>query len=294
MSEATTRPRVAILGLGTMGTGMARRLAAAGFPLTVFNRNSEKAAPFSKLGAFVAGTPREAASRAEIVLSMVSDDDSSRTVWQGTDGALAGAASATVLIESSTLTVNWVRELAGEAQRRGCEFLDAPVTGTRPHAESGELLFLVGGSGQALASARPVLSVLGRDVIHLGPNGSGSYMKLINNFVCGVQAASCAEALALTEAAGLDRERVMSILIAGAPGSPLVKRLWECANNEDLVPNFFLGLMAKDLRYAQEEASRCGLPLETAASALAIFQRAIANGHGDEDVSAVLKSLQRA
>jgi 3-hydroxyisobutyrate dehydrogenase len=119
-------------------------------------------------------------------------------------------------------------------------------------------------------------------------------MKLINNFVCGVQAASFAEALALIEAAGLDREKAMSILIGGAPGSPLIKRLWDCANTTDLVPNFFLGLMAKDLRYAREEASRCGLQLETAAPALGIFQRAIAKGLGEEDVSAVLKSLRRA
>jgi 3-hydroxyisobutyrate dehydrogenase len=294
MSEAMTRLRVAILGLGTMGAGMARRLVAASFPLTVYNRNSEKSAPFSKLGVFVAGTPREAASRADIVLSMVADDSSSRTVWEGSDGALAGVLPGAVLIESSTLTVNWVRELAAKARQRRCEFLDAPVTGTRPHAESGELLFLVGGSAQVLSTAMPVFSVLGRDAVHLGPNGSGSYMKLINNFVCGVQAASFAEALSLIDASGLDSERAMSILINGAPGSPLVKRFWECANASDLVPNFFLNLMAKDLRYASEEASRCGLQLETAASALAIFQRAIANGHGEEDVSAVLKSLRRA
>jgi 3-hydroxyisobutyrate dehydrogenase len=277
-----------------MGAGMARRLAAAGFPLTVFNRNSEKAAPFSRRGAFVAGTPREAASRAEIVLSMVADDNSSRTIWEGSDGALAGVLPAAVLIESSTLTVNWVRELAAKARQRRCEFLDAPVTGTRPHAESGELLFLVGGAAQALATARPVFAVLGRDAIHLGPSGSGASMKLINNFVCGVQAASFAEALSLIDASGLDSEKAMSILLNGAPGSPLVKRFWDSANTSGMVPNFFLGLMAKDLRYAQEEASRCGLQLETAASALDVFQRAIAKGLGDQDVSAVLKSLRRA
>jgi 3-hydroxyisobutyrate dehydrogenase len=293
MSEATPKPRVAILGLGTMGAGMARRLAAAKFALAVYNRNSERTAPFSKLGALVATRPREAASRAEIVLSMVSDDDSSRAVWLGAEGALAGASPGAVLIESSTLTVTWVRELAAEAQRRGCEFLDAPVTGTRPHAESGELLFLVGGSASAFAIARPVFSVLGRDAVHLGPTGSGSYMKLINNFVCGVQAASFAEALSLIDASGLDGRKAMSILINGAPGSPLIKRFWDPANPSDLVPNFRLSLMAKDLRYALEEASRCGLTLGTAASALAVFQNAIKQGDGDEDVSAVLKSLRR-
>lgn len=284
---------MAILGLGTMGAGMARRLAAANFPLTVYNRNSEKSAPFSKMGATVAKTPREAASQVEVVLSMVSDDDSSRKVWLGAEGALAGASRGAVLIESSTLTVSWVREVAAEAQERGCEFLDAPVTGTRPHAESGELLFLVGGPASGLEKARPVFAVLGRDVVHLGPTGSGAYMKLINNFVCGVQAASFAEALSLIAGAGLDSNKAMSILMSGAPGSPLVKRLWDSVNTKDLVPNFSLGLMAKDLRYAHDEAARHGIELRTATSALAIFQQAIAKGHGDEDFSAVLKSLRR-
>ena len=294
MNEEMLKPRVAIMGLGTMGAGMARRLASANFPLTVYNRNTERAAPFSKLGALVATSPREAASRAEIVLSMVADDDVSRKIWFGKDGALAGASPGAVLIESSTLTVKWVLELVAAAAQCGCELLDAPVTGTRPHAEAGELLFLVGGSGAALATARPVLSVLGRDTIHLGPSGSGAYMKLVNNFVCGVQAASLAEALSLIDASGLDGEKAMSILINGAPGSPLVKRIWDSVNTRDLVPNFLLHLMAKDLRYARDEASRFGLSLQTAASALAVFQHAIAKGHGDEDFSAVLKSLRQA
>ena len=294
MSEATSKPRVAMIGLGIMGAGMARRLAAAKFPLTVYNRNPEKAAPFETMGASVAETPGDAASHAEIVLSMVSDDDSSRNVWLGANGALSSVAPGTVLIESSTLTVKWVRELAAEANKRGCEFLDAPVTGTRPHAEAGELLFLVGGSESALATARPVFAVLGRDVIHLGPSGSGSCMKLVNNFVCGVQAASLAEALSLIDAAGLDDHKAMSILMSGAPASPLVKRLWDSANTSELVPNFLLGLMAKDLRYAQDEASRSGLRLETAAAALDVFERAIAKGYADDDFSAVLNSLRTA
>src|SRR6185369_7474197 len=118
---------VAILGLGIMGSGMARRLAASGFPLSVYSRNREKAAPFPELGAFVADSPRQAAARANIVISMVSDDAASRAVWMGDDGALAGAPSGSVLIESSTLTVGWVKELAAAASERDREFLDAPV-----------------------------------------------------------------------------------------------------------------------------------------------------------------------
>jgi 3-hydroxyisobutyrate dehydrogenase len=270
---------------------MAGRLLSADFPLAVYNRNREKAKPFADAGAFLASSPREAAAQSEIVISMVADDVASRSVWLGENGALAGASSGAVLIESSTLSVSWIRELAVAAAQRGCELLDAPVTGTKPHAAAGELLFLVGGSEKALATARPVLSVLGRDVVHLGPNGSGALLKLINNFLCGVQAASLAEAISLIEAGGLDREKALSVLIHGAPGSPLIKTISTRASAGDFTPNFVLRLMAKDLGYAIEEGRREQMPLQTAASALAVFKQAIAAGYGDKDFSAVIESL---
>ena len=286
-----SKPRVAILGLGIMGSGMAARLLSADFPLTVYNRNREKATPFEKAGALVASSPREAAARAEIIISIVADDAASRAVWLGEDGALAGASRGSVLIESSTLTVAWVRELAAAAAHRGCELLDAPVTGTKPHAAAGELLFLVGGSASALATARPVLSVLSRDIVHLGPTGSGAYLKLINNFLCGVQAASFAEAIAFISKSGLDRSKAVGVLTSGAPGSPLLKIISARAAAADFTPNFELRLMAKDLRYAVEEAARSGLTLQTATAAHEIFMHAIAAGHGEKDFSAVLESL---
>ncbi len=277
-----------------MGSGMAGRLLSSEFPLAVYNRNREKAAPFEKSGAFVADTPREAAARADVVIGMLADDIASRAVWLGEAGALAGAAPGTILVESSTLSVGWVRELAAAAAGHNCEFLDAPVTGTKPHAASGELLFLVGGPESALAAARPVLAVLSRDIVHLGPVGSGALMKLINNFMCGVQAASLAEASALIGRTGLDREKALRVLTNGAPGSPLVKTLSARATAGDFTPNFVLRLMAKDLTYAMEEGSRHNLPLQTAESALAEFRQAIASGYGDRDFSAVIEALQRA
>ena len=283
---------VAILGLGIMGGGMASRLLSAGFPVAVYNRNPDKALPFSNAGAFVAGSPREVASRAEIVISMVADDVASKGVWLGENGALAGAARGSVLIESSTLTVGWIKEISAAAAQRGFEFLDAPVTGTKPHAASGELLFLVGGPASALATAQPVLSVLGRETVHLGPTGSGSLMKLVNNFMCGVQVASFAEAVSLIQAGGLDRTKAESILTNGAPGSGIVKRASASAAANDFTPNFPLRLMAKDLGYAISEASSRGLPLQTASSALVVFKQAIAQGYGDEDFSAAVKVKQ--
>ncbi|HTC48350.1 MAG TPA: NAD(P)-dependent oxidoreductase [Candidatus Aquilonibacter sp.] len=284
-----SKPNVAILGLGIMGSGMARRLLSAKFPLAVYNRDRSKCIPFAAKGAFVAESPREAASCSQIILSMVADDAASRQVWLGPKGALAGVSPSSVLIESSTLSLDWIKELETAAAQLGCEFLDAPVTGSKPQAESGELLFLVGGSADALDAARPVFSVLGRDAVHLGPSGSGALMKLVNNFLCGVQAASFAEAVSLIDAGGLDRDKAVSILTAGAPASGIVKRVADRIATHDFTPNFALRWMAKDLAYAVGSASARGIPLRTAAAALSIFQDAIADGYGDEDFSAVTK-----
>jgi len=288
-----SKPSVAILGLGIMGSGMARRLLSANFPLTVYNRNREKSLPLAADGAFVADTPREAASRAQIILSMVADDSASRNVWLGEAGALAGASPDSILIESSTLTVGWIQELAANAAERGCRFLDAPVTGTKPHAASGELLFLVGGSTDVLDAARPAFSVPGRDVIHLGPVGSGALMKLVNNFMCGVQAASFAEGLSLIDAAGLDRAKAIAILTGGAPGSGIVKRMAERVAENDFTAVFALRWMAKDLAYALDGASSKGVSLPITTAALAMFRGAIAEGLGDQDFSAITKSPAR-
>ena len=282
-----TQPRIAFLGLGIMGGNMARRLLAAGFPLTVYNRNAAKAAPFAAAGA------RVAATNADIVLCMVADDVASRAMWLGDDGALAGAPRGAVLADCSTLTVGWVRELAAAASARGCEFLDAPVTGSKSQSAAGELNFIVGGSAAALEKIRPVLAAMGRSVTHLGPTGSGALVKLVNNFVCGVQVASIAEALAMIERSGLDRAKALSVLLDGAPGSPLVKTMAARMTAPDYTPNFLLRLMAKDLAYAIEAAAARGQPLASAAAALATFQAAIAAGDGDKDMSAVVKQFRR-
>lgn len=285
-----SKPRVAILGLGIMGTGMANRLLSQGFSVSVYNRNTQKTKPFADAGAFVASSAAEAAARSEITISMVADDNASRNMWLGEKGALAGATSGQVLIECSTLSVGWIKELVSIAAQKGFELLDAPVTGTKPHAASGELVFLVGGSQDILEKARPVLSVLGRDVVHLGPSGSGALMKLVNNFMCGVQAASLAEALSLVQAGGIDRNKAVAVLTNGAPGSPLVKIVSSRAAAKDFTPNFELRLMAKDLGYADQTAQRLRHShLETASSALKIFERAIASGYGEKDFSAILE-----
>jgi len=288
-----SKPRIAFLGLGIMGSGMARRLLANGYPLTVFNRNAEKSKPFAALGAQIARSPREAAAPAKVIISMLADDNASRTLWLGGSGALAAATAGTVCVECGTVTVNWVRELSAVAGARGCELLDAPVTGSKPHAAAGELTFLVGGDSATLEKVRPVLAAMSKAIVHLGPTGSGAMLKLINNFICGVQVASLAEALAMIERSGLDRAKALDLLTNGAPGSPLVKTVAGRMTAPDFTPNFLLRLLAKDLGYAIREGGNLSVELLTATAAWEEFQRAIASGHGDKDMAAVVEQFRK-
>ena len=285
---------IAFLGTGTMGGGMAGRLLDAGFNITVWNRRRNRTEALVARGARSAATPRAAAADADLVISMVADDAASRAVWLGPDGAIAGATRGAVLIESSTLSPVWIAELAAEAAKAGCDLLDAPVTGSRTHAASGDLLFLVGGAAATLERARPALATMGsRGIVHLGPTGSGARMKLINNFVCGVQAAALAEGIALIERLGLDLAKAFPVLADGAPGSPLVKGVGARMLNHDYHVNFALGLMHKDLTYAMAEGARAGVPLRTAETARNLFADAIAAGFSSTDFAAVVEPLRQ-
>jgi len=292
MTSTPPQPPVALLGLGLMGSGMARRLLGAGFPLTIYNRTAEKAAPLVAEGARLATSPGAAAAGAAFVVSMVADDGASRHVWLGEDGALGRVSPGAILIESSTVTTGWIRELAESAQATGAQLLDAPVTGSRTHAAAGELNFLVGGSDAAVEKARPLFSAMGRSVVHLGPTGAGALLKLINNFLCGVQAAALAEAVALIEKAGLERDTATQVLANGAPGSPLVKGLLPRMLAANYAPHFHLSLMQKDLEYSLKEGERSGVPLSTARPALDAFHRAASSGRGSQDFSAVVELLR--
>ncbi len=203
---------VAILGLGIMGMGMAKNLLKAGFTVHAYNRTRSKAEPLAADGAHIHETPADAARAADIIIAMLSDDNASRAAWTGPQGALASAKPGTILIDSSTITPGWVEELAKLAKVRDLEFLDAPVTGSRPQAEAKQLNFLVGGDAKVLGRARAVLEAMGQSVIHFGPIGSGARLKLINNFLCGVQIASLAEAMVWIERSGLNREQSLEFL----------------------------------------------------------------------------------
>jgi 3-hydroxyisobutyrate dehydrogenase len=284
--------RIALLGLGLMGTGMAGRLLDAGYPLSVYNRTPGRAEGLAGRGAKVARTPREAVAGATMVLSMLTDVPVCRDIWLGRGEALAGADPGTVLVESSTVTVEWIHELDLAAKEQGCQLVDAPVTGSKVQAAAGQLLFLAGGSADAISKITPIFKVMGRDVMHLGPVGSGARLKLINNFLSGSQVAALAEALSLIERSGLDVQKALTVLTEGAPGSPLVKLLSGRMTARQYEPNFLLRLMAKDLRYAVSEAENQGLDLDMGRAALRVFEHAISAGLGEDDMSAVVEQFR--
>jgi len=287
-----TKAKIALLGLGTMGRGMALNLLKAGFPLTVWNRTRAKAEALAAEGAVVAETPAHAAGDAKIVLAMLSDDQASRAAWLGPDGALAAMQTGSVVVECSTLSPDWVAELSQAAREHERGMVEAPVTGSRMQAETGQLNFLVGADDEVLSLVEPMLRSMSKSILHLGPVGSGTQLKLINNFLCAVQVTSFAEALAWIERSGLNRDAALEFLKKGAPGSGIVTAMAERMTQRTYEVNFLLRLMAKDLRYADAAAAQQGVTLSMAKPTQALFDRAQREGLGERDMSAVMELLR--
>lgn len=279
-------PRIAFLGLGLMGAAMARRLLESGFSVTVYNRNPAKTALLVLAGARGAFSPAEAVRFADVVVAMVSDDDASRSIWLGAEGALTTAIRGAVCIECSSISVAHTSALALAAVGRGCPFLDAPVIGDQYEAACGGLKFVVGGDASSLEKVESVFAALGREVIHLGPIGSGALFKLADSSLTGVQVAAYAEVLALFESSGLDCSKAVAAITAGANCSPIVKGVAARMSAHDRKPGFPVALLAKDLRYATVESSARARPLTVAKAALALLAEASA-GHADRDIASI-------
>jgi len=276
-----------------MGNGMAQSLLKAGFPLTVYNRTRSKAEPLASKGARVVATPREAAASADIVIAMVGDDAASRAIWLGNDGALGGAKPDTIVVECSTLSLEWVRELAGLAAARNLAVLDAPVSGSKDAAEAGALRLMIGGDAAVLERARPALEAVSKRIDHFGPTGAGATVKLINNLMGGVQAVVLGEGLALAERAGLDMEQVVAFIINAAPGSPLVKgKAARMAHHDYEDTQFALKWMHKDATYALRAADEYGVPMPTVAAAREVYRIARNLGLDDADFAAVIEAVR--
>jgi 3-hydroxyisobutyrate dehydrogenase len=277
-----------------MGIGMAGRLIDSGFAVSVYNRTAEQAAPLIARGARVAASPRDAAAGAAVVFGMTADDVSSRAMWLGENGALAGdLAPGALVIECSTLSHQWVLELAATAAASGLHYIDSPVTGLPEVAAIGELTLLVGAEPAHLDAARPFLAPLAKHIRHFGPVGAGTAYKLMVNLIGAVQIASAAEGMAFAERAGLDLTQVVGVLETGQAASPqVVRNARRIAANDHDSPAFTPRLRLKDVEYALSYARKLGLSMPFGSVSAEVFRKLCAHGLADANESRVIDVLR--
>ena len=288
---------IAFLGLGNMGRGMAGRLISAGHEVRLYNRTRARANALAGVGATVADTPREAAEGAAAVFSMVGDDVASHAMWLGDDGALAATvAPGAFAIECSTLSYDWVGDLARQAADKGMCYIDAPVTGLPEAAAAGELVLLLGAAEDDLDAARSLLVPLSSDIFHFGPVGTGTAYKLMINLMGAVQIAAAAEGLVIAEKAGLDLGQVREALEIGQAASPQVvrnvRRMVAGQHETDIV--FSGRLRLKDTSYGVQLAETLGLDARFGQVAERAYVELVDQGLGDINESKVVDSLRGA
>jgi 3-hydroxyisobutyrate dehydrogenase len=280
---------VAVLGLGAMGCRMASRLIHAGHQVTVWNRSPVDAKLLLKAGASLATSPREAASNADFVIAMVRDDEASRQVWLPSEtGALAGMRNGAIAIESSTMSRKWILELGKEAQALGISFLEAPVSGSRPQAEAGQLIYFVGGDEEAAKRAEPLLETMGGSIHYIGPLGTGAMTKLTINALLGIQVTAMAELIGILKRSGVDAGRVLQAVAGTVVCSPFAKRAADGMLAEDFSPQFPVELVAKDFGYVLAAAGTPDM-VPTIAAAHRVFSEAKERGLGAEHLTSVVK-----
>ena len=280
------------LGLGIMGSAMATNLARGGFDVLVWNRTAEKAAALASTGAGQGQSPREVVAACDITFAMLADPAAVEAVCSGPDGVLAGTSPGHDFINMSTVDDITSAKIADAVAERGGRFLEAPVTGTKQPAEEGTLVILAAGDESLFAAATPAFKVMGRSALYLGEVGNGTRMKLVvNAIMAGVMTALC-EGMALGQKSGLDGERILEVIEAGAFANPMFRAKGRLLLDKDYPASFPLKHAQKDLRLALELSERSGQALHCIAAVNETFKRARVTGHGDEDISAVFEAIR--
>jgi 3-hydroxyisobutyrate dehydrogenase len=285
---------VAFIGMGTMGAAMALNILKAGHAVTVHNRSREREEPLARAGARRAASPQEAAREAEIVITCVSDTPDVEAVVLGDNGVIHGAKAGAVVVDMSTISPSATRRMAGRLAEKGIRMLDAPVSGGSEGAQKGTLTIMVGGEAEAVAQAMPVLSAMGQRITHVGASGAGQLTKAINQVIISGVYLAVAEGMALGLKAGMDMEKVVEALAGGAAGSWVLNfRSANMIRNEYPL-GFRVRLHRKDLAIAMDAARELGVFLPTTALVEQIENGLIAQGYGDEDVSAVARVIRNS
>ena len=283
------KPTVGLIGVGLMGKPMGANLLKAGFPLVVWNRTASRADELVKQGAKLAANPREVASQADVLITIVSDPPALEEVLWGANGAMDALRRGSIYIDSSTVSPALARRAAQACADRGVDFLDAPVTGGNWGAEKGELVFMIGGDAKVLDRAKPVLEVLGKKFFLLGPNGAGQTVKLGMNLVLAMEVDALAEALAVVTAAGVAGERLVEVLQSSMGRSALLDIKAPLMLKKEYASSFPLRLMHKDLRLALELARDQGITLPAASAAYATYTAVKDSSKDDPDYAAVAR-----
>jgi 3-hydroxyisobutyrate dehydrogenase len=293
-SSEQDKPRIAFVGLGVMGGGMACRLVEQGYEVTVYNRTREKTDDAAKLGARVADSPADAARDAEVVMLSLANQDVVARMLFDEHGVFETLGAGAYILDMSTVPPEFPRELAARSSQAGYHSLDACVLGNPLHARQGELRVMAGGEEQDFKAVESLLEAIGKEVTYLGESGMGATMKLVLNMLMGVQMPALAEAVVFGEQAGLAREQVLEMIAKSGYSSPVMG--FRCAimgqRNFELTA-FKLGLMRKDMTLVLGQAQKVGVPMPVTESAHAMLTAAQAQGLGDLDVAAMLAFQER-
>lgn len=275
------------IGLGAMGAPMARNLAKAGFLTVVWNRDPAKAVPLAhELNVTVAADPAALAAQAALVFICVSADDDVLAV---VDAMLPGIKPGTVVVDCSTVSSVTARRAAQVLAEKGAQFLDAPVSGGVEGARQGSLVMMVGGDADALASVQPVLQAVAARIVHFGPSGAGQSCKAVNQIMAAGIAQAVTEALAFGTAMDLPMEQVIDVVAGGAAGNWFLQRRGKTMVAGSFQPGFKLRLHHKDLLLCRALAEQLGMPLPVTEQTIADYATLMAQGHGDEDISALYR-----
>jgi 3-hydroxyisobutyrate dehydrogenase len=293
MNAAATQPAVGFIGLGLMGGAMAARLAAAGYPLHLYNRSRTKAAPLLAAGARWHDTPASLAAAADVVVTIVGTPTDVRTLYLGDDGLIAHARTGTVLIDMTTSSPALAREMAAQAAGRGIDMLDAPVSGGDVGAREGRLSIMVGGDARVLGRVEPMLRCLGPNIVLQGGPGAGQHTKLCNQIVIASTMLGVCEGLAYAQAAGLDPQTVLGAIGGGAAGGFLLNNLGPRIARGDFAPGFFVEHFIKDMRIAAEEASGMARELPGLELARELYQQLAHAGFSRLGTQALFKMYER-
>ena len=284
--------KVAFLGLGTMGAAMAANLARAGFPVTAWNRTPGRAPELADLGVEMAATPAEAVSDTPIVVLCVSDTPDVEAVLFGNDGVASAARADTLIIDCSTIAPSGSWDFAARLRDHGLRMVDAPVSGGSEGARNATLTIFVGGDERDVEHARPVLDALGRTITHVGPIGAGQAVKAVNQVILAGAYLGVAEGIVLAMKAGLDVEQVVGALSGGAAQSWVLTNRSARMIDNDYPLGFKVALHRKDLGIALDLAAQLGAVLPVSALAAQLENGLITNGHGDDDMSALARSIR--